>query len=95
MDFIRSALKEETKESHIQAEYIKQQQHFHGARSYAFVSDYYHDRQDKQLYVDENLYAQGYDKDAFLNMLAKEKGTLNPFISNLIDYRSWSKHGFL
>jgi hypothetical protein len=41
------------------------------------VSDYYHDRQDKQLYIDENLYAQGYDKDAFLNMLAKEKGRLS------------------
>ena len=63
MDFIRSALKEDPKESLIQQEYIKQAQHFHGARAYSFISDYYHDREDKKQYIEENVFAQGFDKD--------------------------------
>ena len=32
------------------------------------------DRQAKQSYLDENVYAQGYETEDFLKVLAKEKG---------------------
>ena len=47
MDFIKGALTEETKETLIQQEYVKQACRFHGARSYSFISEYYEDRHKK------------------------------------------------
>jgi len=73
MDFIKGALTEESKEALIQQEYVKQSQRFHGARSYSFISDYYEERQKKQSFIEENLVAQGFDKEEFLKLVAKEK----------------------
>ena len=44
LNFIKSALTEENKESLIQQEYIKEAQTFHGARAFSFINDYYTDR---------------------------------------------------
>jgi len=58
----------------IQQEFVKQGQRFHGARSFQFVNDYYIERQRKQAFIDEQIYALGYEKEEFLVLLAKEKG---------------------
>jgi hypothetical protein len=57
MDFIKEALKQETKEMKVQSQYIKEAQKLHGARSYAFINDYYYSRQEKQGYIEENIFA--------------------------------------
>lgn len=75
MDFIREALRNDTnQETLIQQEFVKQGQRFHGARSFQFVNDYYIERQRKQAFIDEQIYALGYEKEEFLVLLAKEKG---------------------
>ena len=77
MDFIREALRSDTSnETLIQQEFVKQGQRYHGARSFQFVNDYYIERQRKQALIDEQIYAQGYEKEDFLKILAKEKGKL-------------------
>lgn len=74
MDFIREALRSDTSaETLIQQEYVKQGQRFHGARSFQFVSDYFFERQRKHAFIDEHVYAQGFEKEDFLKLLAKEK----------------------
>lgn len=76
MDFIRSALSEESKEQIIQDAYVKEQQVFHGARAYAFITDYTFDRIDKQNYITEQITAQGYETEKFYALLANEKSKL-------------------
>ncbi len=57
MDFIKSALTDESKEQVIQDAYVKEQQVFHGARAYAFITDYTFDRIEKQNYITEQITA--------------------------------------
>jgi len=73
--FIRDALRNEVhQETAIQAEYVKQSQQYHGARSFKFITDYYIERQKKQSFIDENIFAQGFEKEEYLKLLAKTKG---------------------
>ena len=74
INFIKGALSDENKEQLLQEEYVKEAQLFHGARAYAFVTDYQRERYNKQAYVEENVSAQGHDLEDFLACLAKEKG---------------------
>jgi len=74
-NFIREALRNDvTDETFVQAEFVKQAQRFHGARSFKFITDYYIEREKKQRFIDEHIFAQGYEKEDFLKVLAKEKG---------------------
>jgi hypothetical protein len=75
MDFIKEALRNDTSaETLIQQEYVKQSQRYHGGRSFQFISDYYFERQRKHGFIDEHIFAQGFEKEDFLKVLAKEKG---------------------
>lgn len=58
MNFVRDALKSETNsETLIQQEYVKHSQRFQGARSFQFINDYYIERQQKQGFIEEHVYA--------------------------------------
>lgn len=75
MDFIKEALRPDTSaETLIQQEYVKQAQRFHGGRAFQFISDYFFERNRKHAFLDEHVHAQGFDKEEFLKLLAKEKG---------------------
>ena len=75
--FIRDALRNDVHaETAIQSEYVKQAQRYHGARSFKFITDYYIERQKKQSFIDENIFAQGFEKEEYLKILAKTKGNL-------------------
>lgn len=74
-NFIREALRNDvSQETFIQAECVKQAQRFHGARSFKFITDYYIERERKQRFIEEHIFAQGFEKEDFLKLLAKNKG---------------------
>jgi hypothetical protein len=57
-NFIREALRNDvSEETLIQAEFVKQAQRFHGARSFKFITDYYIERERKQRFIEENIFA--------------------------------------
>ena len=74
MNFIKDALKDETREQIVQSEYVKEQQLQNGARAYAFVTEYQKERLLKQAFINEQVIAQGYELEDFLALLAKSKG---------------------
>ncbi len=74
MDFLKEALRSDTSaETLIQQDYVRNSQGFHGGRSFKFINDYFIERQKKQTFIDEQVYAQGFEKEDFLKLLAKEK----------------------
>jgi hypothetical protein len=92
IDFLKSALSEENKEQIVQEAYVKEQQVFHGARAYAFITDYTFDRIDKQNYITEQVTAQGYEPEKFYALLAAEKSKYS--LLKLIG-RAWPQCGLL
>lgn len=81
MDFIKEALSENAATGGAgQAEIVRSGQKYHGARAFQFVNDYFIERTRKHGFVDEELYAQGFDKDDFYKLLAKTKGTEEIFL---------------
>ena len=58
MDFIKVALRDGNgNEAVLQQEYVKQAQRFHGARAFQFVNDYFLERNKKQTFIDEQIFA--------------------------------------
>jgi hypothetical protein len=79
MDFIKVALRDGSgNEALMQLEFVKQAQRYHGARAFQFVNDYFLERTKKQTFIDEQIFAQGYEKEDFLKVLAKAKGKDRP-----------------
>ena len=42
------------------------------------MNDYFLERTKKQTFIDEQIFAQGYEKEDFLKVLAKAKGKRPP-----------------
>jgi hypothetical protein len=75
MDFIKEALSDNAVTGASgQQDIVKSGQKYHGARAFQFINDYFIERTRKQAFIDEEVYAQGFEKDDFYKILAKAKG---------------------
>ena len=72
IDFFASALMED-KEQPETPKSVEEAIQENGKRAMRFITDYYKERQLKQTFIEETLYAKGYEVEEFLKFLSKEK----------------------